>query len=71
MMVVEFPLIRYTTVRFIVIIHGHVHVSIQMFYHARISVVSNLFDRFVHVFQIRFKNFLTNQWKFHNHHTPL
>ena len=61
----------YTTVRFIVIIHSHVHVSIQMLYHARISVVSYLFDRFVHVFQIRFKHFPTNQWKFHNHHTPL
>jgi hypothetical protein len=47
----------YTTVSCIVIIHSQVHVSTQMFYHARISVISYLFDRFVHVFQIRFKHF--------------
>jgi hypothetical protein len=36
-----------------------------MFYHARISVISYLFDRFVHVFQIRFKHFPTNQGEIH------
>jgi hypothetical protein len=55
----------YTTVSFIVIIHSQVHVSTQMFYHARISVVSYLFNRFVHVFQIRFKHFPTNQGEIH------
>jgi hypothetical protein len=42
----------YTAVSFIVIIHSQVHLSTQMFYHARISVVSYLFNRFVHVLEL-------------------